>query len=60
MKKMIAIVAVVALFTACNGSASTEATTTDSTVVKADTTKVCSDSTKCDTLKKVDTGKKAK
>ena len=52
MKKMIAIVAVVSLLAACNGSASTEATTTDSTLVKADTTKVVVDSTKAvDTVK---------
>ena len=51
MKKFLAIVAVSAFLTSCGGAATTEATSTDSTVVKADTTKVCADSTKCDTTK---------
>jgi hypothetical protein len=44
MKKTIAIVAVIATLASCGGSASTEVTTTDSTVVKTDSVKV--DSTK--------------
>lgn len=53
MKKFLTIVAVTAFLTSCGGASTTETTTTttDSTVVKADTTKVCADSTKCDTTK---------
>jgi major membrane immunogen (membrane-anchored lipoprotein) len=49
MKKFIAIVALVVL-ASCGESTTTKTTTTDSTVVKADTT-VCTDSTKCDSVK---------
>jgi hypothetical protein len=51
MKKFLAIVVVTAFLTSCGGATTTETTTTDSTVVKADTVKVCADSTKCDTTK---------
>ena len=51
MKKFIAIVALAAL-ASCGGSTTTETTTNDSTVVKADTTKVV-DSIKVDTVKAV-------
>ena len=50
MKKFIAIVAVVASLTACNSGVKTETTTTDSTVIKADTTLVV-DSTTVDSVK---------
>ena len=53
MKKFILVAAVAFAFTACNSGVKTE-TTTDSTVVKADTT-VVADSTKV-----VDTVKAAK
>lgn len=51
MKKFLTIVAVAAFLTSCGG-ASTTPTTTDSTVVKADTTLTAVDSTKA-----VDTAK---
>ena len=54
MKQLIAIVAVAVTLASC-GSSSTEVTTTDSTVVKADTCQV-----KCDSTKAVDTTKAAK
>ena len=50
-----AIAAVTVILAACNGTSTTEVTTVDSTVVKADTTKVAVDSTKA-----VDTTKAAK
>lgn len=56
MKKFILIAAVVASFTACNSGSTTEATTNDSTAVKADTTAVV-DSTTVDTTNAVDTVK---
>ena len=59
MKKFLAIVAVSALLTSCGGASTTETPTTDSTVVKADTT-ACTDSTKCADSTKCDTTKAAK
>jgi len=51
MKKMIAIAAVTVMLASCGGS-STKETTTDSTVVKADTTVKTVDTTKAvDTVK---------
>ena len=55
MKQLIAIVAVAVTLASCGGSSTTEVTTTDSTVVKADTCQV-----KCDSTKVVDTTKAAK
>lgn len=55
MRKLIAVAAIVTVFAACNGTSTTEVSTTDSTVVKADTTKLAVDSTKA-----VDTTKAAK
>lgn len=48
MRKLIAIAAVTLSLAACHGASSTEATSTDSTVVKADTAAVVlvDDSTK--------------
>jgi hypothetical protein len=51
MKKMIAIAAVTVMLVSCGGSSTTEVTTIDSTVVKADTTVTV------DTTKVVDTAK---
>ena len=51
MKKFLTIVAVTAFLTSCGGASTTETPTTDSTSVKADTTAICADSTKCDTTK---------
>ena len=50
MKKTIAIVALAATLASCGGSTSTETTTTDSTKVTVDSTKVV-DSTTVDTVK---------
>jgi uncharacterized lipoprotein len=50
MKKVIALLSIVAL-ASCGTGSSTEQTTTDSTVVKSDTTTVVSDSTKTDSTK---------
>ena len=55
MRKLIAIAAVTLFLAACGGASTTEVTAVDSTVVKADTTKVAVDSTKA-----VDTVKAAK
>jgi len=52
MKKFLTIVAVAAFLTSCGGASTTPTTTTDSTVVKADTTLTAVDSTKA-----VDTAK---
>ena len=50
MKKTIAIVTLAVTLASCGGSTSTEATTTDSTVVTVDSTKAV-DSTIVDTVK---------
>lgn len=50
MRKMIAIVAIAMLFVACNGSAKTPATTTDSTV-KVDSTVVADSTVAVDSAK---------
>ena len=54
MKKTIAIVTLAVTLASCGGSTSTEATTTDSTVVTVDSTKAV------DSTKTVDTVKEAK
>jgi hypothetical protein len=56
MRKLIAAAAIVTVFAACNGTATTEVTT-DSTAVKVDTLKVDSLKVVADTTKKVDTVK---
>jgi hypothetical protein len=55
MKKFLTIVAVTAFLTSCGGASTTETPTTDSTVVKADTTTAVVDTTHA-----VDTTKAAK
>ena len=55
MKKTIAIVALAATLASCGGSTSTEATTTDSTIVTVDSTKAVDS-----TVVTVDTVKAAK
>ena len=51
MKKMIAIAAVTVMMTSCGGSSATEATTTDSVTVKADTAAVVDSTKVADTAK---------
>jgi maltose-binding protein MalE len=51
MKKVIAVLSIVAL-ASCGGGKSTEVSTTDSTVVKTDST-IVTDSTKVDSIKVV-------
>lgn len=58
MKKVLAVLSIVAL-ASCGGGTSTESTTTDSTSVKVDSTVTKTDSTKVDsTVVSVDSTKK--